>query len=360
MKRKVARKKGNQPSARGGSQPTPPGGTGKGRARDAKGRLGRPSAPAGAKRAVRRQKSGPARPARPETQRHGPERLQKVLAAAGLGSRRHCEELILTGRVEVDRKVVMELGTRVDPACQQIRVDGQDLRKPKVVWYALNKPVGVVCTNRDPGGRRRAIDLVADTRERLFPVGRLDMNSEGLLLLTNDGDLANRLAHPRYGIAKTYRVMVAGQPTVETLAQLRRGVYLSEGLTQVTGITIRRHYKKSTILEMVLQEGKNREIRRVLARVGHKVMRLVRVAMGPVKLGELQPGESRRLTPQEVDALRRSIRDGAAVQPGEGADKIGGRAKKRSSQERPGGAGSAGRSHRPGPPSTPSAAGSDG
>jgi 23S rRNA pseudouridine2605 synthase len=218
--------------------------------------------------------------------------------------------LILTGRVEVDRKVVMQLGTRVDPAKQQIRVDGVELRKPRTVWYALNKPVGVVCTNRDPGGRPRAVDLVPESRERLFPVGRLDMNSEGLLLLTNDGDLANQLAHPRYGITKTYRVLVAGQPTSEILAQLRRGVYLSEGLNKITGVTIKRHYKKSTILEMVLQEGKNREIRRVLARVGHKVMRLVRVATGPVKLGDLEPGDSRRLTQQEIDALRRSIREG--------------------------------------------------
>ncbi|MHB8903287.1 MAG: pseudouridine synthase, partial [Thermoguttaceae bacterium] len=222
----------------------------------------------------------------------------------------HCEELILTGRVEVDRKVVTQLGTRVDPGKQQIRVDGMDLRKPRTVWYALNKPVGVVCTNRDPAGRSRAVDLVPESQERLFPVGRLDMNSEGLLLLTNDGDLANQLAHPRYGMSKTYRVLVAGEPTRETLVQLRRGVHLSEGLTKVTGITVKRHYKKSTILDMVLHEGKNREIRRVLAHVGHKVMRLVRVAMGPVKLGDLGPGESRRLTPQEVDALRRSIREG--------------------------------------------------
>lgn len=204
----------------------------------------------------------------------------------------------------------MQLGTRVDPQKQRIRVDGMDLRTPKTVWYALNKPVGVVCTNRDPGGRPRAVDLVPESLERLFAVGRLDMNSEGLLLLTNDGDLANQLTHPRYGIKKTYRVLVAGQPTSETLAQLRRGVQLAEGFTKITGITIKRHYKKSTILEMVLQEGKNREIRRVLARVGHKVMRLVRVATGPIKLGELEPGQSRRLTSKEINDLRQCVREG--------------------------------------------------
>lgn len=311
MKRKAARKKGHQPSASRGRKRTPPAGPEKARARGAanKGRprgQARPSAKAGGRPS--RPGTRPANAA--ETPQHGPERLQKVLAAAGLGSRRHCEELILAGRVEVDRKVVMELGTRVDPAKQPIRVDGQDLRKPKTVWYALNKPVGVVCTNRDPGGRPRAVDLVPESKERLFPVGRLDMNSEGLLLLTNDGDLANQLTHPRYGISKTYRVMVAGQPTPEVLTQLHRGVYLSEGLTRVTGIAVKRHYKKSTILEMVLQEGKNREIRRVLARVGHKVMRLVRVAMGPIKLADLEPGQSRRLTPQEIAELRGSVEEG--------------------------------------------------
>ena len=310
MKRKAARKKGHQPSASGGRKRTPPTGAEKGRARGAA--MGRPrghSRPA-AKAGSRPLRSGTQPAKANETPQHGPERLQKVLAAAGLGSRRHCEELILAGRVEVDRKVVMELGTRVDPTKQPIRVDGQDLRKPKTVWYALNKPVGVVCTNRDPGGRPRAVDLVPESKERLFPVGRLDMNSEGLLLLTNDGDLANQLTHPRYGISKTYRVMVAGQPTPEILAQVHRGVYLSEGLTKVTGITVKRHYKKSTILEMVLQEGKNREIRRVLARVGHKVMRLVRVAMGPIKLADLESGQSRRLTPQEIAELRGSVGKG--------------------------------------------------
>lgn len=315
MKRRVSGKQGGRPSGGGGSRQQP-----KGAGR----RRGRRPAQGPVEKGTRRgkQKSGRTRPPGPEkagsTSRRskpgtgaaeGPERLQKVLAAAGLGSRRQCEELIVTGRVEVDRKVVMQLGTRVDPQCQQVRVDGVELRRPETVWYALNKPVGVVCTNRDPGGRPRAVDLVPESKARLFPVGRLDMNSEGLLLLTNDGELANQLTHPRYGIKKTYRVLVAGQPTGEILAQLRRGVYLSEGLTKITGITIKRHYKKSTVLEMVLEEGKNREIRRVLARVGHKVMRLVRIATGPIKLGDLEPGASRRLTQKEIESLRRHVRE---------------------------------------------------
>lgn len=234
------------------------------------------------------------------------ERLQKVLAAAGAGSRRQCEELILTGRVEVDRRVVTELGTRADPRTQEIRLDGVPLRRPKMVYYAVNKPTGVVSTNRDPSGRPRVVDLLPKSERRLYPVGRLDLNSEGLILVTNDGELANRLTHPRYGLEKTYRVQVAGQPSREVLAQLRRGVRLAEGLAQVARIKVVGKHRDSTILEMVLCEGRNREIRRLLARVGHKVLRLVRIAVGPVRLANLPPGQHRRLTRQEVDALRKA------------------------------------------------------
>ncbi|MEE8452191.1 MAG: pseudouridine synthase [Thermoguttaceae bacterium] len=232
------------------------------------------------------------------------ERLQKVLAAAGAGSRRQCEELILTGRVEVDRCVVTELGTRVDPSEQEIRLDGNALPKVKLVCYALNKPTGVVSTSNDPSGRPRVIDMVESRGMRLFTIGRLDMNSEGLILVTNDGALADRLTHPRYGVEKVYRVQVAGRPTREALAEVRRGVYLAEGFARVTGLQIKSHHKASTILEMVLREGRNREIRRVLARVGHKVQRLVRIAIGPVRLGDLQPGESRLLSSKEINELR--------------------------------------------------------
>lgn len=240
----------------------------------------------------------------------GPERLQKVLAGAGVGSRRQCEELIVEGRVEVDGQVVTELGTRVDPASQQIRLDGVMLRQPKMVYYAVNKPPGMVCTNRDPSGRARVIDLLPKVEQRLFTVGRLDLNSEGLIILTNDGDLANRLTHPRYGVRKTYRVLVAGHPDREITAQLRHGVRLAEGLAKVTGVSIKRRQKQSTILEMVLEEGRNREIRRVLAKVGHKVLLLVRVAVGPVKLGELAPGQYRQLTANEVASLRQATYGG--------------------------------------------------
>ncbi len=234
------------------------------------------------------------------------QRLQKVLAAAGVGSRRQCEELILAGRVEVDGKVVTQLGTLVDSSRQKIRLDGVGLRRPKPAYYALHKPAGVVCTNRDPSGRPRAIDLIPGRPERLFTIGRLDLHSEGLILVTNDGELADRLTHPRYGVRKIYRVLVAGRPTQEVIAKLRRGVHLAEGRTRVAGLRIEKRYRQSTLLEMVLEEGRNREIRRILARVGHKVLRLVRIAVGPVRLGNLAPGEYRRLSRQEVHALRRA------------------------------------------------------
>jgi len=254
--------------------------------------------------AASRQRGGRRRPKKKTEGQSDGERLQKVLASAGIGSRRACEELITAGRVEVDRQTVTELGTRVDPLRQEIRLDGQSLPKAKLVYYAVNKPTGVVSTNRDPAGRPLVIDLVPSKDARLFTIGRLDASSEGLILVTNDGELANRLTHPRYGVEKTYRVQVAGQPDRAVLAQLRRGIRLAEGVARVDRVRIRSHHKGSTILEMVLREGRNREIRRALAKVGHKVLRLARTAVGPVRLGKLAPGESRPLTRKEIEALR--------------------------------------------------------
>ena len=258
-----------------------------------------------AKRSQRRSTAGPKPKA---AQADGPQRLQKVLAAAGLGSRRQCEELITTGRVEVDRRVVTELGTKVEPAGQQICVDGVLLPRAKLIYYAVNKPAGVLCTNRDPSGRPRVVDLVPNQHARLFTIGRLDLHSEGLILVTNDGELANRLTHPRYGVGKTYRVLVAGRPTRDVLAKLRQGVRLAEGVARAESVRIKSQRKDSTLLEMVLREGKNREVRRVLAQVGHKVERLTRIAVGPVRLGELPVGASRRLSSEEVASLRREAK----------------------------------------------------
>jgi 23S rRNA pseudouridine2605 synthase len=230
------------------------------------------------------------------------ERLQKVLAAAGIGSRRQCEELILEGRVEIDGQVVQELGVKVDPRRQEVRVDGTRLARPARRYYVLNKPSGVVCTNRDPAGRIRLVDLLP-TEERLFSVGRLDRASEGMILVTNDGEFANRLAHPRYGVHKTYRVLVAGRPEPAQLKQLLDGVHLAEGVARAVSVRVKKLHKDSADLEIVLNEGKNREIRRVLARIGHKVLRLKRIAIGSIKLADLPTGQSRRLTQQEVRTL---------------------------------------------------------
>jgi 23S rRNA pseudouridine2605 synthase len=240
------------------------------------------------------------------------ERLQKVLAAAGIGSRRQCEELITTGRVEVDRQTVTELGTKVDPNSQEIRVDGERLPSPKRVVYMVNKPVGVVTTNYDPSGRPRVIDLLPGDR-RLFAVGRLDRSSEGLILVTNDGDLANRLAHPRYGVEKTYLVQVAGVPTQETLDTLRRGMHLSDGRVQAKRVVLRSSHKASAVLEMVLDEGRNREVRRMLAACGHKVQQLKRISIGPLPLGQLLPGQYRPLTWTELRSLEAA--SGGAREP---------------------------------------------
>lgn len=240
------------------------------------------------------------------------ERLQKVLAAAGVASRRECELLILEGRVEVDRQVVRELGTRVDRAKHEIRVDGDVLHHAKLVYFAVNKPVGVVSTARDQAGRQRVIDLLPPNSPRVFSVGRLDMSSEGLILVTNDGELANGLAHPRHGVEKIYHVQVSGEVGTDLIGKLQRGVRLSDGFVHAKHVRIKSRHKKSSLLEMVLDEGRNREIRRLLARLGHKVQRLRRVAVGPVRLEEMPVGSVRELTRQEVASLKRVVNAGRA------------------------------------------------
>jgi 23S rRNA pseudouridine2605 synthase len=267
----------------------------------------RPPGKQGSKGRNRRPTRGKRRTAPSEPNEFGPQRLQKVLAAAGLGSRRECETLITSGRVQVDGQNIIELGTRVDPLEQEIRVDGQALPKSRKVYYLVHKPPGVLSTNRDPAGRPRVVDLVPPGPERVYAVGRLDQSSEGLILVTNDGELANQVTHPRYGVRKTYQVLVAGTPSAESLERLLGGIHLAEGVAKVDRIEIRAEHGKSTMLEIVLSEGRNREIRRLLARVGHKVLRLRRIAVGGLKLKGLKSGEYRRLTRDEVDRLRGEV-----------------------------------------------------
>lgn len=232
------------------------------------------------------------------------DRLNKYLAHAGLGSRRHCEDLIREGRISIDGHVVRELATRVGPE-HEVTVDGVPIHTEKFVYWLVNKPRGFLCTNHDPGGRPLALDLVPQIAQRVYTVGRLDEDSEGLLLLTNDGDLAHRLMHPRYGVEKSYLALVAGTPSPEDLKRLLDGVYLSEGHVKARHVKRLRRQGNSTWLRIVLAEGKNREIRRMLAKLDHKVLRLKRVAIGPVDIGNLQPRKSRQLTTGELRSLKR-------------------------------------------------------
>jgi 23S rRNA pseudouridine2605 synthase len=234
------------------------------------------------------------------------ERLNKLLAHAGVGSRRHCDDLIAAGRVSVDGQPVRELGTKVDPATQRIQVDGEPIRLERHVYWVVNKPRGYLCTNRDPAGRPLVLDLIPQVSQRVYTVGRLDEASEGMLLLTNDGELANRLMHPRFGVEKTYLVQVAGNPATEDLRKLLTGVWLSDGFVRARKVKRLKRHGESSWLQVVLSEGKNREIRRMLARLRHKVLRLRRVAVGPVRLGLLPAGKARRLAAAEVEALRRA------------------------------------------------------
>jgi 23S rRNA pseudouridine2605 synthase len=231
-------------------------------------------------------------------------RLQKILAEAGVASRRHSETIIQEGRVSVDGQVVTELGTKVDPAKQQILVDGKPIHAERKAYYMVNKPEGFLSTNDDPEGRDRVIDLLPKTKERLYPVGRLDEASQGLMLVTNDGPLANRLLHPRYGVPKVYRVQVAGHPEREALDTLRTGQEFGEGKFHVDNYKLTKSQGDSTFLEIVLKEGHNREIRRLFARIGHKVLKLQRIAFGPLRMGRLEVGEFRHLTSFEVRQLK--------------------------------------------------------
>ncbi|WP_205678902.1 pseudouridine synthase [Aquisphaera insulae] len=252
-----------------------------------------------------------------------PERLQKVLAHAGLGSRRECEEYILQGRVTIDGQVAKELGTKVDLESQAVAVDGERIKLERMVYFAVNKPKGYVSTNSDPAGRPRVIDLLPEVLERVYSVGRLDEDSTGLMILTNDGELANRLAHPKFGVEKTYRALIAGSPGRELLDRLTEGIWLSDGKVRAKRAKIVGSQGEATLLELVLAEGKNREVRRMLAKLGHKVMRLNRVAIGPVVLKGLPIGEHRPLSRTEIDLLRK-VAAGIEVAPPRFSDTGGG------------------------------------
>ncbi len=257
------------------------------------------------------------------------ERLQKVLAAAGIASRRASEQLILAGRVAVDGVIVRELGTKVDPAKTAVTVDGQTLPKPdRHVYFKLHKPRGILSdVGGDTHGRQTVMSLLPREHGRLYPVGRLDLNSEGLVLMTDDGDLAHKLTHPRFEHPKTYYVLVGDRPTEEQLIQLRGGVDLPTGRSAPAQVMASPRLPaelrlapgptKGYWLQVVLREGKKRQIRHMTAAVGLSTLRLVRWSIGPLTLGDLAAGTAVLLTRGEVAALRDSLR--GATRPGQGA-----------------------------------------
>ncbi len=235
-------------------------------------------------------------------------RLQKFLAHAGVCSRRAAEELIRQGRVSVDGRTVMEMGTQVRPGCQRVEVDGREIRHCEgYVYLLMYKPCGVLTTVKDTHNRRTVMDLLPDLSTRVYPVGRLDLNSEGLLLFTNDGELTQRLLHPRHKIPKKYHVTVRGRPSRRDIEILETGVEIDGRVTLPCRIRLLGTTRKTSLLEVILSEGRKRQIRLMMDRVGHPVTRLVRVEMGPLNLRGLAPGRVRELDPAEVSALRRAV-----------------------------------------------------
>lgn len=231
-------------------------------------------------------------------------RLQKILAAAGVCSRRRAEELIAGGQVAVDGEVVTELGHRFDPGLHTITCQGKPVTAPEEkIYLLLNKPKGYVTTARDPQGRPIVLDLVQGIGERLFPVGRLDQDTSGALLLTNDGDFAQKILHPRYEIERTYRAVVAGQPSKEKLRELETGIVLDGQRTWPARIRVLSMKKKATVVEIVIHEGKKRQVRRMFDAIGHRVLELSRTAYGGLRLGTMAVGSYRKLSAKDLEAI---------------------------------------------------------
>ncbi len=237
-------------------------------------------------------------------------RLQKLIASTGLSSRRKAEMLIASGRVSVNGKVVTELGTKVDPERDHVKVDGKHLTSAQpFVYLMLNKPKNVMSTLDDPGGRDTVKDFLHGVSVRVFPVGRLDFDSEGLMLLTNNGELAQALLHPRYHVPKTYLIKVKGVLTDAEIVQLQRGVKLEDGMTSPAMVKKIKRAEANSWLEITIREGRKHQVKRMLEFVGHLVIKLMRVRMGPLALGKLEPGEFRFLTDREANALRELVEE---------------------------------------------------
>jgi 23S rRNA pseudouridine2605 synthase len=238
------------------------------------------------------------------------ERLQKILARAGLASRREAERWILAGRVTVNGTVVRKLGSQADPIKDAVKVDGKRVKPATTaVYYALHKPPGMLTTLHDPEKRPDLSPITARLKEkqRLFPVGRLDFNSSGLLLLTNDGELAQRLMHPRFGVKKVYRAKLSECPDEKDLAMVRKGIRLEDGMTAPARVKVVEKLKRNAWIEIEIHEGRNRQVRRMFAALGYYVEKLIRIRVGPVSLGPLAPGALRPLSQLEIKALKQAV-----------------------------------------------------
>ncbi|MCZ6572659.1 MAG: pseudouridine synthase [Planctomycetota bacterium] len=237
-------------------------------------------------------------------------RLHKILAHCGVGSRRECEKLIEQGRVQVNGSVVSKPGTTVDGTKDELVVDGERVKPEEQVYYLLNKPRGYICTSKDEQGRPRAVDLIKDGKRRVYAVGRLDADSEGLILITNDGELANVICHPRYQVDKTYKLTVNHAVAPDQIERIEHGVWLAEGKTSPAHVRKVQRRGTRTEVTVTVWEGRNRELRRIFGKVGLRVVHLERVAVGPLKTDGLPVGRYRKLTPQELEFVRERLAKG--------------------------------------------------
>lgn len=234
------------------------------------------------------------------------ERLQKYMARHGIASRRTCEDIITSGRVKVNGKVITEMGTVIDPTKDRVVVDGKKLTSvEKATYIMIYKPRGYISSVSDPSGRKKVTDLISDIKERVYPVGRLDYSSEGLLLLTNDGDFAYQLTHPSHNIPKTYRVRVKGIPTEREIEHLSKGIDLDNRVTKPAKVIFIDIREGNALFEITIYEGRNRQVRRMFEKIGYEVVRLKRIKIGQLSLGNLKAGEYRRLLPSEIRKLKK-------------------------------------------------------
>ena len=235
-------------------------------------------------------------------------RLQKYLAMCGIASRRKAEEFISSGRVAVDGRITTAMGVKIDPDQQQVLFDGKEVKlSEQNVYYLLNKPKGYVTTVADPQGRPIVTDLIKDCRQRIFPVGRLDLDTEGALLLTNDGDLAQKMQHPRFGVKKIYEALVAGRPQQKKLELLEKGILIEEKKTSPANVAVLKKYAKSTLIRIIIHEGRKRQVRKMFAAIGHPVISLKRTAYGKLSLNNLAPGAYRLLNKEDLKNIFKNI-----------------------------------------------------